>query len=63
MEIRSQISGGPRRERYDPTDDPDESPRLIEQDQTDVERDLPLGENKSIEREADETDERPAFDQ
>ncbi|MCA1457191.1 hypothetical protein I6F35_28960 [Bradyrhizobium sp. BRP22] len=53
----------PRKPRGEPGDQADEAPGLIDQDQVDVERDAPLGENEPVEREPRETPERPSFEE
>ncbi|BBC02983.1 hypothetical protein BE61_84470 [Bradyrhizobium elkanii USDA 61] len=60
---RSHGASGPRKERHAPSDEVDEAPSLIDQDQTDVERDLPLDGNEPVERGAPGKAERPLFDE
>ncbi|PDT75003.1 hypothetical protein [Bradyrhizobium sp. C9] len=54
---------GPRRERCGPVDELDEAPSLVDGHEVDVERDVPLGNNEPVERDAAEEAERPMFDQ
>jgi hypothetical protein len=51
------------RKRREPADQADEAPGLIDQDQVDVERDEPLGENQPIEREPRDAPDSPSFEE
>jgi hypothetical protein len=57
------MSTAPRKRRGEPADEADEAPGLIDQDQLDVERDEPLGENEPVEREPCEAPEPPSFEE
>jgi hypothetical protein len=46
----SETAPPPGRRRTPPSEQTDEAPGLIEQEQVDVEREVPLEENQSIER-------------
>ena len=52
-----------RKRRGEPADQADEAPGLIDQDQVDVERDEPLGENESVERDPGEAPDSPSFEE
>lgn len=55
----------PRRNRRNsPSEQTDEAPGLIEEDQVETERDIPIHENEGIEGiKQDKTDEPPAFEE
>jgi hypothetical protein len=57
------MSSVPRKRRGEPADQADEAPGLIDQDQVDIERDEPLGENEPVEREPPEAPDPPSFEE
>ncbi len=57
------MSSVPRKPRGEPADQADEAPGLIDQDQVDVERDEPLGENEPVERAPRDAPEPPSFEE
>lgn len=53
----------PPAKRHTPSEQTDEAPGSVENEQVDVERDVPLQENESVERtESDERQGPPAFE-
>ncbi len=57
------MSAVPRKRGAEPADQADEAPGLIDQDQVDVERDEPLGENEPVERNSPDAPASPAFEE
>ena len=57
------MSSVPRKRRGEPADQADEAPGLINQDQVDVERDEPLGDNEPVERDPREAPDSPSFEE
>ena len=54
----------PRNRRNSPSEQTDEAPGAIEDQQVDVERDVPIGENEPVERtRRDEALDPPAFEE
>lgn len=53
----------PRNSRNAPSEQTDEAAGLIESEQVDVERDIPAGDNQSVERIAPDPQEPPAFEE
>ena len=48
----SESASPPRKRRTPPSEQTDEAPGLIEKEQVDVERGIPVGENEPVERSA-----------
>ncbi|PDT78422.1 hypothetical protein [Bradyrhizobium sp. C9] len=63
LSTRNDLPPGPRKDHLAPADDADEAPSQIDRDRVDIERELPLGGNEPIEREASEERQSPAFDE
>jgi hypothetical protein len=54
----------PRNRRNSPSEQTDEAPGLIEEEQVDIEREIPADDNEGIERiEPRDADEPPAFEE
>lgn len=59
----SEMASPPRKRRTQPSEHTDEAPGLIEREQVDIEREIPLGDNKGVERdERNDTQDPPAFE-
>jgi len=59
----SETKSPPRKRRTPPSEQTDEASGLIESEQVDIEREVPLGENESIERsEPRDSTDPPAFE-